>query len=78
MSSDNNQAEALPMVYCGSNSGQAMEIVTLKAMQSLTGRHRCTLYRWVKEGQFPTPLKRKGRTIGWPLNKYLIWLESQG
>ncbi|MEB5708460.1 AlpA family phage regulatory protein [Pantoea anthophila] len=37
---------------------------------------RTTLYRWVKQGVFPQPIMREGRTIGWKLADYEAWQKS--
>jgi predicted DNA-binding transcriptional regulator AlpA len=42
----------------------------------ITGRHRCTIYRWVCAGTFPA--KRAGGGRGWLRSDIERWLNSAG
>jgi len=56
---------------------QPQRLIRIREMLQLLACSRTTLYRWVKEGIFPTPLMCGGRTLGWPANNYERWLEQQ-
>ena len=36
-----------------------------------------TLYRWVRDGSFPAPLKIGPQAIRWRLSEVLAWIESR-
>lgn len=54
---------------------QPQRLIRIEMMLQLLNCSRTTLYRWVKGGDFPEPLKRGGRTLGWPAKLYEEWLE---
>jgi predicted DNA-binding transcriptional regulator AlpA len=43
-------------------------------VERITGRHRCTIYRWVCAGTFPS--KRAGGRKGWLRSDVERWLNS--
>jgi len=38
---------------------------------------RATIWRWVKSGEFPAPIKLAERVTAWKLTDVLTWLESR-
>ncbi|PLR33795.1 transcriptional regulator [Chimaeribacter coloradensis] len=51
-------------------------LIRISKMLELLDCSRTTLYRWVQQGDFPQPLKRAGRTLGWQLSVYESWLQN--
>ena len=45
-------------------------------VERITGRHRCTIYRWVRAGTFPE--KRAGGGRGWLRSDVERWLKGDG
>jgi len=45
-------------------------------VERITGRHRCTIYRWVCAGTFPA--KRAGGGKGWLRSDVERWLNGNG
>ncbi len=45
-------------------------------IERITGRHRCTIYRWVRAGTFPE--KRAGGGRGWLRSDVERWLQGGG
>jgi predicted DNA-binding transcriptional regulator AlpA len=43
-------------------------------IERITGRHRCTIYRWVRQGTFPG--KRAGAGRGWLRSDVERWLHG--
>ena len=43
-------------------------------IERITGRHRCTIYRWVRAGTFP--VKRAGGGRGWLRSDIERWLRD--
>jgi predicted DNA-binding transcriptional regulator AlpA len=43
-------------------------------IERITGRHRCTIYRWVRAGTFPE--KRAGAGRGWLQSDVERWLHG--
>lgn len=50
-------------------------IIRINKMLQLLDCSRTTLYRWVRNGQFPEPLRNGSRTIGWPISVYEEWIK---
>ena len=42
-----------------------MTIIRMPAVREATGISRTTIWRLVKQNQFPAPLKLSERTVGW-------------
>ncbi|RTR38625.1 AlpA family phage regulatory protein [Shewanella canadensis] len=38
---------------------------------------KSTIYRWVKDGLFPEPIRENGRTIGWRAMDVFNWLHQE-
>ena len=45
--------------------------------QKLTALPTSTLYRYMKEGRFPAPLKIGERAVAWPLSEVQAWLAGE-
>ena len=54
-----------------------MGFLRLPRVQTLTGLSRSTLWRMVKEGTFPKPLRLGKKAIGWRESDILNWLETR-
>ncbi|USE00695.1 AlpA family phage regulatory protein [Vibrio sp. SCSIO 43133] len=52
------------------------KLISIKEMMNLLGKARPTLYKMVKEGRFPQPVKVNNRTQGWTVSSYQNWIES--
>ena len=46
-------------------------------VQKLTALPTSTLYRYMKEGRFPAPLKIGERAVAWPLSEVQAWLADR-
>lgn len=69
--------EMLPTIQLINDEAKIMnKLISIKEMCDLIGRDRRTLWCWTKNGQFPTPVKIKGRTLGWLESTYQEWLIS--
>jgi predicted DNA-binding transcriptional regulator AlpA len=49
------------------------QVLSTKDVEQITGRHRCTIYRWVCAGTFPE--KRAGGR-GWLRSEVERWLQG--
>lgn len=57
-------------------SGEACvtdKIISLARICAIVGRHRSTIYRWTRDGQFPQPLA----CGGYSAREFLEWWEVQ-
>ena len=54
-----------------------MRVIKLKKVIELTSLSRATIYRLVKNGEFPKQLKLAERSSGWLLEEINDWLESK-
>jgi predicted DNA-binding transcriptional regulator AlpA len=52
------------------------QVLTTRDIERITGRHRCTVYRWVCAGTFPP--KRAGGGRGWLRSDVERWLSGGG
>jgi len=41
------------------------EILYMRDIVRITGKHRCTIHRWIAEGRFPRKSIPRGSPIGW-------------
>ena len=51
-------------------------VLSTRNVEQITGRHRCTIYRWVCAGTFPA--KRAGGGRGWLRSDVERWLSGAG
>ena len=54
-----------------------MQVIKLKRVIKLTSLSSATIYRLVKNGEFPKQLKLAERSSGWLLEEINDWLESK-
>ena len=52
------------------------QVLGTRDVERITGRHRCTIYRWVCAGTFPS--KRAGGGKGWLRSDVERWLNGAG
>jgi len=50
------------------------QVLSTRDVERITGRHRCTIYRWVCAGTFPP--KRAGGGRGWLRSDVERWLSG--
>ena len=50
------------------------QVLSTRDIERITGRHRCTVYRWVCAGTFPP--KRAGGGRGWLRSDVECWLSG--
>jgi predicted DNA-binding transcriptional regulator AlpA len=50
------------------------QVLSTHDVERITGRHRCTIYRWVLAGTFPA--KRAGGGRGWLRSDVERWLQG--
>jgi len=50
------------------------QVLSTRDVEQITGRHRCTIYRWVCAGTFPP--KRAGDGRGWLRSDIERWLNG--
>lgn len=54
-----------------------LQVLGAGAVCSLLGISRPTLLRWVRLGQFPTPLQLSQRRVGWSATEISLWLAGR-
>ncbi len=54
-----------------------MQVIKLKRVIALTSLSSATIYRLIKNGEFPKQLKLAERSYGWLLEEINDWLESK-
>jgi prophage regulatory protein len=53
---------------------QIDQLLSTRDVVRITGKHRCTIYRWIRAGTFPA--KRAGGGRGWLRSDVERWLGS--
>ncbi|WP_070969911.1 helix-turn-helix transcriptional regulator [Vibrio sonorensis] len=54
----------------------SLKLITYSEMEQLISRNYRTIWRMVKDGRFPHPVKVNGRTIGWKPSDFEAWLDA--
>ena len=54
-----------------------MQVIKLKRVIAITSLSSATIYRLIKNGEFPKQLKLAERSSGWLLEEINDWLESK-
>ncbi len=62
-------ARAVPLRVAGID-----QVLSTRDVEQITGKHRCTIYRWVCAGTFPP--KRAGGGRGWLRSDVEQWLNG--
>ncbi len=53
------------------------KLLTRRQVQDrIGGVGTSTLYRWVREGSFPAPLKIGGKCVRWRSDEIEVWLQN--
>jgi prophage regulatory protein len=52
-------------------------IVRRNGLKAATGLAPCTIYRYIKAGEFPRPKRIGKQAVGWPLSTINAWLASR-
>ena len=47
------------------NNTERMPLITIKELCAMLKKSRVTIWRWLKDGDLPTPITIKGKVIGW-------------
>lgn len=55
----------------------ALKYLRRADVQEITGLSRSSIYKLVKEGDFPRPIKLTGRAVAWPEKAVADWLASR-
>lgn len=53
------------------------QILRLPAVLAMIGCSKPTVYKWVKQGLFPAPLKIGPKASGWLLSEIHAWIEQR-
>lgn len=53
-------------------------MLRLPEVLKVTGMKRATLYKAVREGQFPAPFRVYGRSVAWRREEIEVWMEGLG
>ena len=55
----------------------SIEILRTQNVLAIVKISRTTLWRWVRSGDFPAPLRLGKRAVGWSRQSVEAWLESR-
>lgn len=54
-----------------------LELLTRQQVEKLIGIKRSTIYKLMREGVFPEPIKISGGTVRWPKAELETWVNSR-
>jgi len=54
-----------------------MKIIRLNQVIESTGLGRSTIYKYISEGKFPTPLQLSERCVGWLESEVQQWIQTR-
>ena len=66
-----------PLCDSIANTHKVERIIRISEMLTLLKISRTTLYRWTKNKEFATPIRKGKRIIGWKVSSYQHWLQQQ-
>ena len=52
-------------------------VLRRREVEARVGVSRSTLYEWMKQGEFPLPIKLGKRAVAWRESDVTAWLESR-
>jgi len=58
------------------SNNMIQNFLNMKEVQSITGKSRSTINRWIAKGSFPRPIKLGENSIAWPAEAVTAWRES--
>lgn len=61
----------------GANKGKTKNINARPASKGLIGVSDKTIWQWVKQGQFPAPIKLSDGVTVWRMSEVSAWINSQ-
>lgn len=65
------------MVHQHVQTGIGCRIISIKTVIDLTGLSKSTIYQYIKEGRFPSPVKLGLRRVGWIEHEILKWVQDR-
>lgn len=54
-----------------------MTLLRLPEVESITGLKKSAIYLWVKQGEFPTPVKLGTKSVAWRSDEIEKWISSR-
>jgi len=54
-----------------------MQYLRVTDIQTMLGVSKSTIYRWMDERQFPSPIKFSAKAVRWKLDDIELWIEQQ-
>ena len=54
-----------------------MQYLRVKDIQGMLGVSKSTIYRWMDERDFPTPIKFSAKAVRWRLDDIEKWITQQ-
>lgn len=58
-------------------SSEPLQVLRLYDVVELVGLSRATVWRRVREGKFPAPIRLGQRAVGWRARDVRAWIESR-
>jgi prophage regulatory protein len=58
------------------NTSTELRLIRLKEVLAICGKSRSSVYEAIKKGEFPSPVKLRGRSSGWIKSEVLQWVEG--
>ena len=55
----------------------AISLLRRPEVEARTGLSRSTIYQWIKDGEFPSPVKLGARLVAWRESDIEEWLNAR-
>lgn len=59
------------------NVSENGNLISVNKLKEITGKSRSTIWRWVRAGIMPSPIKIGPNSIVWTNKQIELWLESR-
>ena len=56
---------------------QTTQILRIGDVMQAVGLSRVTIWRWVRDGKFPAPIRLGSRHIGWRSEEVQAWIDAR-
>ncbi len=73
---DQHESNFLQERRCTVQPVTDVRFIRLKEVLATCGMSRSSIYEAIKEGEFPAPIKLRGRSSAWIKSEVLQWVQS--
>ncbi|MFM2589494.1 helix-turn-helix transcriptional regulator [Vibrio sp. TBV020] len=64
-------------IMSGNSITQGYRLIRLDEVRDIVGLSRATIYRFIKQGDFPKQISLGGRAVAWDEREVFDWVEQR-